>query len=55
MIFKDTELTYPPNAKLDGIVGALENILSEYSYEYPGVNVSAGDMCVLVHSLAVQS
>ena len=55
MIFKDTELTYPANAKLDGIIGALENILSEYSYNYPGVDVSAGDMCVLVHSQACSS
>ena len=54
MIFKGTELNYTANTGVNGIVRALENILSLYRSKNAGVDVSAGDMCVLVHSLAMQ-
>ncbi len=54
MIFKDTELDNPANTKLDDLIQALENILSQYRSKNTDVDVSAGDMCVLVHSPAMQ-
>ena len=54
MIFKDTELKNSANTNLDGIIGALERILSRYRSRNTGVDVSAGDMWVLGHPPAMR-
>ena len=54
MIFKDIELQNGANTALGDLIQALENILSQYHSNNTGVDVSAGDMCVAVHSPAMQ-
>jgi hypothetical protein len=54
IIFKDTELQNGANTALDGLVRALESLLSQFRSNNTGVDVSAGDMCGFVHSPAVQ-
>jgi len=54
MIFKDTELQNGANTNLDGIIQLLENVLSQFRAKNTGVDVSAGDMWVLVHSPAMR-
>jgi hypothetical protein len=54
MIFQETELQNGANTNLDGIIGTLENLLSQYRSMNTGVVVSAGDMWVLTHFAAMQ-
>jgi len=54
ILFKGTELNNGANTALDGLVQALEDLLSQYRSKNTGVDVTAGDMCGFVHSPAVQ-
>ena len=54
MIFKNIELQNDANTNLSDIIGVLENTLSQYRSRNTGVDVSPGDMWVLIHSATVQ-
>ena len=50
MIFKNIELQNDANTNLSDIIGALENTLSQHRSRNTGVDVSPGDMWVLIHA-----
>ena len=51
--FKDVELQNGANTNLNGIIQALENLLSRS--RSAGIDISAGDMWVLAHSSTTQT
>jgi len=53
ILFKDTELKNGANTALDGLVQALEDLLSQYRSKNTGVDVTAGDIIQLAAAVGI--